>query len=75
MSSIRSYRLHTTRDIYFSEDQIANRLGVNAEDRGEFIPAGTDFGEDHPIFLNHRISFVNVNAGELPRVYGVIRGV
>jgi len=75
MSSIRSYRLHTTRDIYFMEDQIANRLGVNAEDRGEFIPAGTDFGEDHPIFLDHRISFVNVNAGELPRVYGVIRGV
>lgn len=75
MSSIRSMRLHTSRDVYVAYDQVADRTGTNAEDRGEFIPAGTDWGEDHPIYLNRRISFINVNAGELPRITGLIWGV
>jgi hypothetical protein len=75
LSSIRSYRLHCTRDVYVAYDQDADHDGTNAEDRGEFIPAGTDFGEDHPIYLDSHISFVNVNAGELPRIYGICWGV
>ena len=75
LSSIRSMRLHTSRDVYVAYDQVANRLGVNPEDRGEFLSAGTDFGENSNIYLNKRISFVNVNAGELPRITGLIWGV
>lgn len=75
MSSIRSYRLHCSRDIYIAYDNDADINGVNAEDRGEYIPAGTDFGEDHPIYLNSKMSFVNAVVGEQPRVYGVIWGV
>jgi len=68
-------RLHTSRDVYVAYDQVANRLGVNPEDRGEFLSAGTDFGENSNIYLNKRISFVNVNPGELPRITGLIWGV
>jgi len=75
MSSIRSMRLHTSRDVYVAYDMVADRLGVNAEDRGEFLPAGTDWGENSNIYLNKRISYVNVNPGELPRITGLIWGV
>ena len=75
LSSIRDYRLHCTKDVYVAYDQDADNTGANAEDRGEFIPAGTDFGENHPIYLDSHISFVNVNAGELPRIYGLVWGV
>lgn len=75
MSSIRSMRLHTTRAVYVAYDQAANISGVNAEDRGEYLPAGTDWGEDHPIYLDSKISFVNAVAGEQPRVYGLIWGI
>ena len=75
LSSIRSYRLHCTKDIYLGFNQDAAHAGTNAEDRGEYIPANTDFGEDHPIHLDTKISFVNAVDTEQPRVYGVIWGI
>jgi hypothetical protein len=75
LSSIRSYRLHAERDIYIAYDRVASRIATNACDKGEFVRAGTDFGEDHPIYLDSGVSIINVNAGELPRVYGVFWGV
>lgn len=75
LSNIRSYRFHTTRDIYLAYDRVASRTATNAEDKGEFIPAGTDFGEDHPIHLDSKMSFINANIGEQPRVYGVAWGI
>lgn len=76
MSNIRSYRFHTTRDIYLAYDRVAsNSSAVNAEDRGEYIPAGTDFGESFPIYLTQRMSFINKNPSELPHVYGVVWGI
>jgi hypothetical protein len=74
LSSIRSYRLHCTRDIYMAYDIAANSSGTNAEDKGEYLPAGTDFGENHPIYLDKQMSFVNVVSGEQPRVYGLVWG-
>mgnify|MGYP001609607400 CR=1 FL=1 len=64
----RGYTLHTTGDIYFIEDQTAS------SSIGRYIRAGTDFWEDS-IHIKNNISFINVNPGETPRVYGVIRGV
>ncbi len=76
MSSIRSMRLHATRDCYIAYDRTAsNDTTVNAEDRGEYIRAGTDFGENHPIYLDDKISFINVLSGEQPRLYGRVDGV
>jgi len=75
LSSIRSYRFHVTKDCYVHYNQDANINGTNAEDRGEYIPANTDFGEDHPIHLDAKISFVNAVDTEQPRVYGVIWGI
>lgn len=75
MSSIRGYRFHTTHDIYFAEDRDADSSGTNAEDKGEYIPADSDFGTNHPIYLDSNLSFVNAVTGESPRVYGSVRGV
>jgi len=65
---IRGYTLHTTGDIYIIEDQTASST------IGRFVRAGTDFWEDN-IHIKSNINFINVNSGETPRVYGVIRGV
>ena len=76
MSSIRSMRLHATRDLYLAYDRDAsNDTTVDAEDRGEYIRAGTDFGENHPIYLDDKLSFINRLSGESPRLYGSIDGV
>lgn len=74
LSSIRSYRFHCTKAVYVHYDQPANHDGVTAQDKGEYLPANTDWGEDHPIYLDKQISFVNVVDGELPRIYGLIWG-
>ena len=76
MSSIRGYRLHVTRDCYMCEDADAfNDTTLDAEDRGEFLPAGTDCLLTHPIYLDSKISFINRLSGEQPRIYGQIWGV
>ena len=76
MSSIRSYRLQTTRNCYVAYDRTAsNDSTLNAEDRGEWFRAGCEWGEDHPCFLDANISFINELSGEAPRVWGVIWGV
>lgn len=67
--SVRGYTLYTTGDIYIAEDQTASAT------TGRFVRAGTDFWEDFPIHVKSNISFINVNPGETPQVYGVIRGV
>lgn len=67
MVNIRGYRLYTTGDIYFAEDHTASST------TGEFIRAGTDF-EVSGIHLNKNLSFLNVNSGETPRVYGRVYG-
>lgn len=66
--AIRGYRLYTTGDIYFAEDHTASST------TGEFIRAGTDF-EASGLHISNNLSFVNVNAGETPRVYGRVYGV
>ena len=68
MAIIRGYTLHCTRDIYFAEDQTASST------TGRYIRAGTDFWDEHPLAVEDRLSFINVNAAEQPRVYGVVRG-
>ena len=74
LSCIRGYRLHCTKDIYIAFDIDADSSGTNAEDKGEYISAGSDFGEDTQIFLDDKISFVNAVTGEYPRLYGRIYG-
>jgi len=75
MSSIRSMRLHASRDLYIAYDREAsNSSAINAEDRGELIRAGSDFGENHPIFLTSKISFINRLSGERPRLTGNVEG-
>jgi len=67
LMAIRGYRLHNTGDIYFAEDYTASIT------TGEYIRAGTDF-DVGGIHLVRRLSFVNVIAGESPRVYGAVYG-
>ena len=67
--AIRGFNLHTTRDVYISYDHTASST------TGVFRRAGTDWSIDHPVNIMRNISFVNVNVGELPRVYGEIWGV
>lgn len=74
LSCIRSMRLHATRDCYVALDRAADSTAANAQDRGEYIRAGTDWGEDHPIYLDEKMSFVNRLTGEQPRIYGMIWG-
>ena len=75
LSCIRSMRLHTSRDVLIAYDRDASNTATNAEDKGELVRAGSDFGENHPIYLNSKISFINVNPGELPRLTGRVEGV
>ncbi|MFH1290411.1 MAG: hypothetical protein ABIH92_03315 [Nanoarchaeota archaeon] len=69
--AIRGYTLHCTRDIWIAEGRTAH-----ATDGGSrYVRAGTDFWEDWPLDVQDNISILNVQTGEQPRVYGVVRGV
>ena len=67
-TSIRGYRLYTTRDCYIAYDATAN------SSIGELKLAGTDWWTDWPIACQ-RISFINRYAGEQPQVFGILEGV
>ena len=67
--AIRGFNLHTTRDAYVSYDHTASST------TGVFRRAGTDWSLDHPVNIIRNINFVNVNVGELPRIYGEVWGV
>ena len=75
MSNIRGMRLHVTRDCYVNYDADASNTATDAEDKGEMIKAGTDLGTNSSWWMDKKISFINANAGEQPRIYGVIEGV
>ena len=68
LSSVRGFSLHATRDTYLAFDHTAS------SSTGVFIRAGTDWASDFPIDIQSNISFVNVNANETPRIYGVVFG-
>lgn len=67
--AIRGYTLYNTRNMYIAYDQTAS------SSLGKYTRAGTDFWNDHPVHIKHRISFINELAGEAPRVYGELWGV
>lgn len=69
LREIRGFDLHCTRDIYLGYDVVASAT------LGEFKRAGTDWWEDHPVYLTKRLSVLNAVAGEQPRVYGRVWGV
>lgn len=75
LSCIRSYRLQVTRDCYVAYDRVASNTATNPEDKGEFLKAGTEIGEDHPIYLGTGLSFINYWSGEQPRIYGLVWGI
>lgn len=66
-TSIRGYRLYSTRDVYIDWD-------CTATTDSELVIAGTDFYSNHPEQIQ-RISFLNRRSGEQPNVFGELVGV
>jgi len=67
--AIRGFDLHFTRDTYIAFDHTAS------SSTGTFIRAGTDWSPEHPLHYIKNISFINVNTGEKPRIWGALHGV
>lgn len=70
VSVIRGFSLHFSRDTYIAFDQTTASSAT-----GTFVRAGSDWTPAHPLNIRTNISFVNVNVGELPRVWGALHGV
>lgn len=66
---IRGFSLHFTRDTYIAFDHTAT------SSTGIFMRAGSDWTNPFPLQIQSNISFLNVNTGELPRVWGTVWGV
>lgn len=76
MTVIKGFDLTFSHDTLIAFDQTTDLRTVTAADRekGIFVAAGTKWNPDWPIDIRERISFVNANAGETPRIYGVVWG-
>ena len=70
VTELRNGHLFFTRDTYIAFDRDADSSATDAEDRGEFVKAGTDYNFDRAVLITNKISIVNAVAGEQPRVYG-----
>ena len=76
MTIIKGFDLTFDKDTLIAFDQTTDLRTVTAADRekGIFVAAGTKWNPDWPIDIRERISFVNANSGETPRIYGVVWG-
>lgn len=66
---IRGFSLHFTRDTYIAFDHTAT------SSTGIYMRAGSDWTNPFPVHIQRNISFLNVNTGELPRVWGTVWGL
>jgi hypothetical protein len=69
LAAIRGFSLHFSRDTYVAFDNTASST------TGAFFRAGSDWASDHPMHIIKNVSFINANAGETPRVTGIMHGV
>tara|TARA_Y100000034_G_scaffold93536_1_gene113218 strand:- start:256 stop:852 length:597 start_codon:yes stop_codon:yes gene_type:complete len=74
MRAIRAFSLTFDNDTYIAFDHTADRTNTGVAYTSILVKAGTIWDFELPLNVRSRISFINVNAGEQPVIFGSVWG-